>query len=58
MKVVITLTKRTDVHYVHKEHTAQEELFHGVLIALLVKQWDVVMVVHRVTVVGVSQFMK
>ena len=42
----------------HKEHTAQEELFHGVLIALLVKQWDVVMVVHRVTVVGVSLFMK
>ena len=42
----------------HKEHTAQEELFPGVLIALLVKQWDVVMVVHRLTVVGVSRFMK
>ena len=44
--------------HVHKEHTALEELFHCVLIVLLVKQWDVVMVIHRVTVLRVSRFIK
>ena len=41
-----------------KEHTALEELFHCVLIVLLVKQWDVVMVFHRMTVLGVSRDIK
>ena len=34
--------------------TALEELFHCVLIVPLVKQLDVVMVFHRMTVLGVS----
>ena len=55
MKVVITLTKWTDVHHVEKEHTALEELFHCVLIVLPVKQWHLVMAVQQMTVLGVSQ---
>ena len=38
-----------------KEHTALEELFHCVLIVPLVKQWDVVMAVQQMTVLGVCQ---
>ena len=38
-----------------KEHTALEELFHCVLIVPLVKLWEVVMVFHRMTVLGVSR---
>ena len=37
-----------------KEHTALEELFHCVLIVLVGKQWHLVMVVQKVTVLGVS----
>ena len=41
-----------------KEHTALEELFHYVLIVLLGKQWHLVMVVQKVTVLGVSREIK
>ena len=45
---------KVDINHAEKERIALKKLFRCVLVVLLGKQWHLVMVVQKVTVLGVS----